>query len=170
MKKNIVIVLITLLTGIYAFCDSIMCYKSAGMMSDGRYYNNEPSPTYIYIHFSEDKSYCYEVDENGNTFPINVFKPDFVNCPHLLGYDTYRYKETTEEGYYVYTAPSYYGYYTGEPDYTVIFNSDFSRINKPTYYLVHDWVYDFEYYKLSSTLIYEKSSPPKKEKKSTPFY
>ena len=170
MTKKILSIIIVTLICFYSFCDSVICYKSAGMMMDGHYYNNETTPTYVYIHFSEDKSYCYEVDENGNTFPIDLFKPDFNNSPRLLGYDTYRYKETTEDGYYIYSTPSYYGYYTGEPDPTVIFNSDFSRINKPVYYLVHDWVLDFEYYKLTTTHIYEKSNPPKKEKKTTPFY
>lgn len=141
------------------------------MIINERRYNNNNAITYVYIAFSDDKKSCYEVDEKGNSFSPNLYKPDFDNCPHLLGYDNYYFKEMTEEGYYVYESKAYYvGTELIQPAQIVIFNEDYSRLNKQNYSVEYDSNYGFNYVKLMSTAIYEVSASPKKEKKSTPFY
>lgn len=166
-KKLIIINLTILFNLVHLFANPYTCYKSVGTAKDGRVSNDNTNVTYIYIAFSDDKSYCYEVDENGKLFANNPLKPDFINCPHLLGYRNYYLKEITNEGYRIYEAPKYY---SDELIETVIFSNDFSRINKPYYMMVHDWNYGFDYPQLMTTFIYEKCKSPKKEKKSTPFY
>lgn len=171
-KKTFVLAFFTIML-FRIYSDTYSCYKSDCIIIDGRKQkNNNSYATYVYIAFSSDKSSCYEVDENGNTYVLNYFgMPDLQNSPHLLMYNTYYFKEKTDEGLLIYESqPSYYYGVLTTPAQTLIFNSDYSRLNHQHYQIVHDYDYNFDYTKLVYTSIYERSSPPKKEKKSTPFF
>ena len=178
MRKKLYFLIFLSFIALRLYCDTFSCYKSAGIIINGRKQNNNNSfATYVYIAFSNDRSSCYEVDENGNTFSLNfgspnlLAPPDLRDSPHLLGYNTYFYKNTTDEGYLVYESqPSYYYGQLVTPAQTLIFNKDYSRLNHQHYQIVHDYDYNFDYTKQIFTSIYELSKSPKKEKKKTPFY
>lgn len=171
--KKILFVSFFLLISICCFAETTRYYESAGMVRDGRMYNNSSYKQGSYLTFSDDYSQVYESDADGNFLPqsFGFTPPDFTKTPKIISYDILYFEEQRSDGVLVYKNHPVGNSYGWPVITTTLFVSkDFSRLNVP-FSIESGTPGDYDYSVMTGTFIYEQTTPPKKQRKEdVPFY